>query len=68
VADGQLAAGGDASAGVGAVPLAVAVAVDHGAVTADLAGDDVPGLQARSSMPEALRAAAAISGSRESLG
>jgi len=66
VADGQLAAGGDASAGVGAVPLAVAV--DHGAVTADLASDDVPGLQARSSMPEALRAAAAISGSRESLG
>jgi hypothetical protein len=64
VADGQLAAGGDASVAVGAVPLAV----DRGAVTADLAGDDVPGLQARSLMPEALRAAAAISGSRESLG
>jgi hypothetical protein len=66
VADGQLAAGGDASVAVGAVPLAVAV--DRGAVTVDLAGDDVPGLQARSLMPEALRAAAAISGSRESLG
>jgi hypothetical protein len=66
VADGQLAAGGNASVAVGAAPLAAVV--DRCAVSADLAGDDVPGPQARSLMPEALRAAAAISGSRESLG
>jgi hypothetical protein len=63
VAGGQLAAGGDASVAVGAVPLAGAV--DRGAVTADLVTTSL-GCRQRPVMPEALRVDAAISGSRGS--